>query len=171
VNNERYATLNLEAGKARLDAAESNRHTAELLAQIQPRDLTAQQQREIADAIRPFRSQSIGLFNVWEADSIRLSKIFESILTQAGVTLGSRAGGSNGPGKELSEGIEIVMRDPSAFKPASDTRPLAKALYGSLKGKLSVSPPRFAKPDEMVTTDLVIVVGVKPWSKTAPKKP
>jgi len=168
----------LKIADAQRAAAEANERTARLLAEIQPRDLSTEQQLEIIEAIRPFRSPRsfVGIFNVWDADSTRLAKIFGSILDRSGLTPLSRGGGSTGIGGELSEGISIVLRDPASFKSEYDpvkTRAFAAALYKALQGKLAVAPPRLAKPEEGINvgSDVLIVIGVKPWHNplTTPK--
>jgi hypothetical protein len=73
-NKKVVALLNEEAGDARDRAANADLRSTQLLAQIQPRDLSSKQQREIGNRLRQFSThrQLVVLSFMGDAESFRL---------------------------------------------------------------------------------------------------
>ena len=85
-NHKTIAELNEKASTANFRAVEAERQTAELLAEIQPRDLTIAQQKAIGDALRGFSGRFV-LIRTYSLDqeSGRLGMLIQAALRYGGI--------------------------------------------------------------------------------------
>lgn len=97
---EAYLKYDLEATKER--AAKAELRTAELWKQVQPRELTLDQQKAIGNALRSFHGQKVTVSSFgWDQEGYGLSKQIVSALRSAGLEVMDRSGKGNGPGVEV----------------------------------------------------------------------
>jgi hypothetical protein len=156
ISNAEVADLNVEAGDARERAGRAEKSAAELLAQIQPRELTAKQQREIGDAMRHFTRRGVSLLSYpGDAEAYNLGIQIDSALEYARFLPGNNLAAAPAGDKPPMTGVRISG-------PPSETffvQALASSLrnIGKLKGVMTVS----AQARESV----VIFVGAKPFER------
>lgn len=125
---------NQEAGKANVRAGNAAKRAAELLAEIQPRDLTIEQQKAIGNALRSFSGHFV-LITMYSLDqeSVRLGMLIEAALKYGGIEtqlfpnpapglstlpMGVRVTGSdnsfvNGLKKVLASEGQLTLSDPN----------------------------------------------------------
>jgi hypothetical protein len=93
-HEEEMAQLQLDLSKAQL-------RTAELWKQIQPRELTLDQQKAIGSALRPFHGQKVTIFSYgWDQEGYGYSKQIVAALRYANLDVEDRSSKSIAPGAE-----------------------------------------------------------------------
>jgi hypothetical protein len=90
-----------EMAKLQLDLSKAQMRTAELWKQIQPRELTADQQKAIGNALRSFHGQKVTVFSYgWDQEGYGFSKQIVAALRFANLDVEDRSGKSIAPGVE-----------------------------------------------------------------------
>jgi hypothetical protein len=173
------ARRGVEMVRLRAQAAAAELRAAELESLIQPRYLTPEHERAIADSMRPFAGKGMIIASHWiDAEAARLATQIKAALNSAGIGVDSGhlsattvdkiggfpeivtglfGGGGGFSGPNIHTGIEIWGADQDAV------RILAHAL--TVEGKLSdVVRPESENPfkDQYGKMDLIIFVGSKP---------
>ncbi len=161
-----------EARQADERAKNAELRAVQLLAEIQPRDLTQPQEREIADKLRRFSGFELFIASHWiDAEGARLARQVKHTLNRAGIgsdnphfdMIGKYPriplglfGGGEFSGSEIHVGVEVWSSDRSA---AAATAKVLRSI-----GKLVVTTPPQAKypfPFKMGKF-IAVFVGVKP---------
>lgn len=157
LSDERVAGLNKEAGDARKAAAD-------LVSQIQPRDLTQAQRDKIRHTFRPFVGRQVSVASYAEPESLRLGFQIRKALVDAGMDPKSRdvirvpldsAGGSI----PLLYGIATLIGDTSGGVPTTADADMSKILSAWLKAP--VTRGSFGFP-VLAMMPVGVMVGVKP---------
>jgi hypothetical protein len=162
-NDAVFAALNAKTGEAierasknEKEAAKAELRTKELEAEIQPRDLTIEQQVELKRKLGGFSGRVISLRSYsLDTEGKRLGKILKSVFESSGLTVSDNLGNLLNLGGNVVEGIQIAG-------PHSQDDLIDALLQSPLKTDekikmLRKDDPRL-RPDALVE----ILVGVKP---------
>ncbi len=176
--------LRKQAGDAEERAANAEVQAAKLLADIQPRRLSPNQEKEIADALKPYAGKVVGIATYQQdAEAMILGIQIANTLTKAKIIVWDRLGTFTATGTPLYVGVTIDAKGPN--KELASV--LSKAL--SKKGKLlapigtvsfgqgsTMYVPPFPKAVQgaSLTEDAFIFIGEKPiaeetWQQSSSK--
>lgn len=163
------AAANTRVAEAEARTAEANLKTEQLHAEIQPRDLTPDQQQQIADACKAFAGRTVIMGSyALDVESMRLAIEIASALNAGGLHVVNGTGSLVIMGSNLSLGIHF-------WSPDND-RDLINAVVQALasKGKLIVAPASMPPPMMRRLSDAFVFVGPKPIPKMrllGPRRP
>jgi len=184
VNKRQAAQLRL-FDKDLIDAKErvanAELRTAELLTQIQPRDLDKRQREEIEITMRPFSGDNLLIASQWiDSEAARLAKEIKTSLNKAGVGTGNTfttttvdkigkypeivtglwgGGGGTAGVPIIRTGIEIWGSDRSAVMALAST--LGNSPWVTTPPQ-SENPYANGTPPEYASMSLIVFVGSKP---------
>jgi hypothetical protein len=149
--NDRASANEKEAAQLRKDADAERLERMRLQAAIQPRTLTLQQQKDLADSCRKFAGSQMEIFSfVGDAEGAALVVQIAAALSKAGIPARPRAGA-----------VEVVNAAPPTGISISEFNPsLARVIVDSLKAAHISVTPRPATPEEHWT---IMRVGIKPF--------
>jgi len=168
ISEGRVAALNKEAAQARKEAAE-------LLALIQPRDLSEDQQRKIGESVRAFSGRRVPLLITWYRFDIEGGRLSQEI--KSGLEFGKvKVVVAPGDLERYVEMPEAHLSSSAGFPPTAmsgvrifsgrNSRPFADSLKNSLESQgkfmVSIDPLAPIVGRQSVDDVLYIFVGMKP---------
>ena len=160
-NEKEAANANERAGKA-------EERTAELLREIQPRRLSLEQERHIADSLKSYAGKTVSVATYHQdAEAMILAVQIEEALRKANILVWDRIGTFGAMGMPLYIGVTVDTN--------SSDKDLAAALFKALKTKGGLTPLKDTvafgqgstmflppRPTGSMKEDAFIFVGEKP---------